>query len=134
MVLMKFVLDASAFINASALDVNEGDSYYTVSDVEEEIKDASSKGLLERLKASKALVFLSPSKEAIKIVEKAASRLGSIRHLSNTDIKVLALALDLKATLISDDFTMQNVAMDLGISFEAVLRGKIKEKKRFRKI
>lgn len=57
----------------------------------------------------------TPSKDAIDKVGTMAEKTGDIDRLSPTDIQVLALALELGAPLISDDYSIQNVAMSLAI-------------------
>ncbi|HEX69286.1 MAG TPA: hypothetical protein ENG10_03210, partial [Candidatus Bathyarchaeota archaeon] len=51
-----------------------------------------------------------------------SKRTGDFKYLSQADIEVLALALQLKnsgenPTVVTDDYSMQNVANKLGIEF-----------------
>ena len=51
-----------------------------------------------------------------------SKRTGDFKYLSQADIEVLALALQLKSlgenpTVVTDDYSMQNVANKLGIEF-----------------
>ena len=59
-----------------------------------------------------------PREEYVKRVEEAAEELGE--ELSETDVQVLALALELGAPLVTDDAGVQNVACFLEIPFEGV--------------
>jgi UPF0271 protein len=43
--------------------------------------------------------------------------MGEAQSLSETDISVLALTHQLEATLISDDYSVQNLADELGLSY-----------------
>jgi len=57
-----------------------------------------------------------PSKEGIAKVKSTAEKTGDIDRLSPTDLEVLALAVDLRATLITDDYSIQNTANTLGLN------------------
>jgi UPF0271 protein len=73
-----------------------------------------------------------PLPATLRKVMDAASRTGDSTRISPTDAEVLALALDLQATVLTDDYSLQNVAAYLGIPYRAVgLRG-IKEIRKWR--
>lgn len=63
------------------------------------------------------LYIVQPKAESISSVRKAASETGDLEELSRTDIEVLAVALELGATVVTDDFAIENVASRLGIRF-----------------
>ncbi len=75
--------------------------------------------------------FLDPKEKYIKKVKKEASKIGYLEKLSETDIDVLALALERKGAILTNDFAIQNVARRLGIRFEG--EKKIKRYKKRRK-
>lgn len=58
--------------------------------------------------------------ESIERVREAAGHSGDLGRLSPVDLSVLALALDLDATIWSDDYSIQNVARIMGIGFRPV--------------
>lgn len=60
------------------------------------------------------------SKESLEKVEAAARRSGDLGRLSPVDMTVLALALDVGGTILSDDYSIQNVARIMGIGFRPV--------------
>ncbi len=68
-----------------------------------------------------------PSRRAVEDVIKAAEATGDLSKLSKVDIKLIALALELNAVLVTDDFAMQNVAEYLGIKWQPVELKGIKE-------
>lgn len=78
----------------------------------------------ELLKETGLMIYL-PSKEAINQVKKTARDTGDEARLSVADIEILALALgfnkdlDRKATILTDDYSIQNVASTLQIQFQA---------------
>ena len=71
---------------------------------------------------------LEPGEEALKEVLAAASSTGDGRRLSPVDVEVLAAALVLSSRgevhLLTDDVSMQNVAMRLGISAAGAIVGR----------
>ncbi len=69
---------------------------------------------LEMLFATRVRVS-SPSERALRKVEEAAEGTGDSRRLSQTDREILALALDLGYELITDDYSIQNVAKVMGV-------------------
>lgn len=53
-------------------------------------------------------------------VREFAKKSGDLGRLSPVDISVLALAIDLNGTILSDDYSIQNVARIIGIPCNAV--------------
>ena len=98
----------------------------TVPKVEEEIRKNSM--ILVRFKTALEngkLKVKAPSEEFLNKVKASASKVGDSFILSETDIQLLALALELKATgytpqIVTDDYSIQNVATQLGIEFLAL--------------
>lgn len=60
------------------------------------------------------------TKESIDKVSETAKKSGDIGRLSPVDITVLALAVDVGGTVMTDDYSIQNVARMMGIPFKAV--------------
>ena len=62
-----------------------------------------------------------PSEESLKEIRKVAATVGDVHLLSETDIQVLALALESKNAgnpeIVTDDYSIQNVASKLGLEF-----------------
>jgi UPF0271 protein len=116
------VADASVFITGKSL---EGE-IITVPAVEKELKDIRSKS---RLHISDVRVE-SPSADALKRARSAAEATGDILVLSQTDLDVLAKAVEYGATLATDDYAMQNVALHLGLRVEPVSQPLIRKKMR----
>jgi len=74
---------------------------------------------LELLLATKIRVS-SPSKRSLDRVFKESEMTGDSRRLSMTDKELLALALDLGYELLSDDYSIQNIAKVLGVPCKGV--------------
>jgi len=67
----------------------------------------------------------APSQEFLSQVKVSASKMGDSFKLSETDMQLLALAQELKAAgytpqIVSDDYSIQNVATQLGMEFSAL--------------
>ncbi|MBR7124591.1 MAG: nucleic acid-binding protein [Candidatus Methanomethylophilaceae archaeon] len=60
------------------------------------------------------------SSEAMKKVEEAARKTGDLGRLSPVDMSVIALALDVDGTVLSDDFSILNVCTVMGIPNRSV--------------
>ena len=60
------------------------------------------------------------TKDSVEKVTAAARKSGDLGRLSPVDITVLALALDTQGTILSDDYSIQNVSRIMGIPFRPV--------------
>jgi UPF0271 protein len=118
---MRAVLDTSAIIYLQ--DFRKFDEIFIPALVAEEVKDRLSTMKLEALNAKR----LEPDKKFLEDVEAVAKKTGDLEKLSRADIQVLALAKELKATIISDDYNIQNIAKKLKIEFLPVSSKGIKE-------
>ena len=107
---MRSVLDSSAFFTAATF---EGE-LYTTSSVISELRDLPSKARSDLLREA-GLQVMDPDRESVSRVRENAVARGEGGVLSPTDIEVLALALQLQACIMSDDYALQNVARYLSI-------------------
>jgi UPF0271 protein len=123
------IIDSSAIINS---EISFDEVVFSVPEIVYEIKDQKSRILLDSLIFSGKIKFLEPSKKSLNKIRRTAGKLGCFRRLSDVDIKVLALAYELEGVLITDDYTMQNIAKYLNIPFEGICRGTIKDIKNFK--
>ncbi len=64
-------------------------------------------------------------------VKEAATRTGDIGRLSPVDITVVALALDVNGTVLSDDYSIQNVCRAMGVPYRPVGMNGITKKERW---
>ncbi len=113
------VADASVFILGKRL---EGE-ILTVPSVERELRDIRSKSRLHIFNAR----VESPLVDALKRARSAAKTTGDIAVLSQTDLDVLAKAVEYGAILATDDYAVQNVALHLGLRVEPVAQPLIKK-------
>lgn len=112
---MTFVLDASIFFS----EIPAGEPAYTTPSVVAELTDIHAKYRFEVLMAA-GLSIRKPRVEDLARVDAAALRTGDAGVLSGTDRDILALALELSAVLVTDDFAVQNVAHRLGIETQSI--------------
>ena len=95
----------------------------TAPKVQEEIRGISPiSARFEMAIESKRLVVKNPSDKSLNAVKTYAKRVGDYFFLSETDLEVLALALELKEEkyiprIVSDDYSIQNVATQMGVEF-----------------
>ena len=117
---MYVVADASVFIWGKR---PEGE-LITVPAVEAELKDINAKSRLYIFEAR----VESASPQSLKAARSAAAETGDLKALSPADLEVLAKALEYQATLATDDYALQNVALHLGLKIEPIGQPRIKRK------
>jgi len=111
-----FVLDTPFFLYG--LDPSGMDGKCVISP---EVRDEVLRGFPARklgyyLEAG-VVEIASPCEESLKKAGKAAILTGDSERLSVADISVIALAIELKGTIITDDYSVQNVARVLKIEY-----------------
>ena len=107
----KFVLDTSAILSRM-YDLSSS-RFYVTNSILKEIEKGKISRYLEMAESS--LNIIDPDADSIARVKRAAQKTGDINRLSPTDIEAVALALQIGATLITDDYSMQNVSNVIGI-------------------
>ena len=81
---------------------------------------------LELLLATRVRVS-SPSRRSLEKVREAAEKTGDSRRLSEVDVELLALAHELDYELLTDDYSIQNVARTMGIDARGLDQRGIRE-------
>lgn len=123
---MKRVLDASALLSGRQFP---GD-LYTVPAVLREVRRHGLTSALEAILETQVRV-LSADASSLGRVRAVSESTGDAPRLSPADRDLLALALDLSAILVTDDYSIQNVARVLGVTYETVLAPGIREQWRW---
>ena len=119
------VLDATAFY--AGIPFSSNDSFMTTSVVYQEIQHIKMKqGILDMLQQTNRLQVRDPEKNTITIVNDIAEKTGDSQTISEQDISIIALALENKIELITDDFAVTNVANQLGIKTSSLMTQGIK--------
>ena len=120
---MVYIADASLFITRKRL---EG-SVITVPSVVEELRDENARTTMELMN-----VRVEPPLQGLKkeVISKAGITRDS-EELSGTDIDILAKALEYsrreETILVTDDFAIQNTAIQLGIRVMPAAQRKIRD-------
>ncbi|KUO41099.1 MAG: hypothetical protein APZ16_05845 [Candidatus Hadarchaeum yellowstonense] len=120
------VLDTSAVIAGLAPGLVDAEQV-TVPEVLEEARDICSKLKLETAVLAGKVRVKEPSRKSLEMVRDKVEHSGDT--VSETDVKLLALALDLKerAEIVTDDYAIQNLATMLKLPYRRVAMPGIKE-------
>ena len=119
------VLDSSAFYAGIPFSSNEP-SYITpliYNEIEHIKKDHDA---VQILIETKRLMINEPDNQFIITANNAAKKSGDFPNLSHEDISAIALSIQLKAELVTDDFAVSNVAKNLSIKVVPVMTNGIK--------
>ena len=120
-----FVLDTSAFLHGDP-SVLRG---YTTPRVVDELKSVEAHSRLWLLEES--VNVERPLPYFVRQVRRFLRRIGETR-LSETDISVLALSLQKRLPLLTDDYALQNAALLLGVGVSGLLFGRVEKVLRYR--
>ena len=94
----------------------------TTNTVYDEIQHIKRKqGALEMIQQTGRLQIRDPSKDSISIIRDTAERTGDNTTISEQDVSIIALALENKIELITDDFAVTNVAKQLKIKTSSLM-------------
>ena len=116
----KYALDAGAFYTGFVF-LSSAYRYCTTQAVFDEVKHIKrSHGAIEALIESNTLQILNSDRKSIEKVVAAARRTGDYQKLSEADISIIALALQLEIVLVTNDYEVANVASTLKIPIKSV--------------
>jgi len=116
-----YILDTSAILSGKQIDLDDAE-ILTTTGVTKEINPGGKDYFLFQVLLEKKLNIHSPSKNSIKKIDNKSLETGDSNRLSNVDKEILALALDVinegkKPIIITDDYSIQNIANNLKIEF-----------------
>ncbi|MFQ6086512.1 MAG: NOB1 family endonuclease [Candidatus Bathyarchaeia archaeon] len=120
------VLDTSAFI-AGFDPFSIVDDVYSVGAVEVELASGSLPWVrFKTAVENRKLKLRAPKAEFLDRVKESSRDVGDMLFLSDVDLQVLALALELKSAgneplIVTDDYSIQNVADQLGLEFAPLM-------------
>jgi len=119
------VLDSSAFY--AGIPFSSSEPSVTTSHVYNEIKHIKKDhDAVQILIETRRLKISDPDHRFIITVNNAAKKSGDLPNLSQEDVSIIALSLQLNAELITDDFAVSNVAKNLNIKVIPVMTSGIK--------
>jgi UPF0271 protein len=107
-----YVLDTSVLYYGK--DLPQGFECAITPGVVRELDKEGMSARLELLMATRVRVS-SPSDRSLRRVSEESEKTGDSRRLSEADKELLALALDLGYELVTDDYSIQNLARAMGI-------------------
>lgn len=89
----------------------------------EVLRELDRQGMTPALEAilGNLVSVVSPGRASVARVRAASDSTGDAPRLSPTDVQLLALALEVGATLVTDDYPMQNVGRALEVPHETIL-------------
>lgn len=118
------LLDASALIQGYQAVDPELD-HYTVPEVLGEVRDDFQRARIESAMQTGSLKVVTPNGSYADRVEEAVEEMGEVGALSEADIQLLSLGLQMKVEgrqpiIVSDDYSVQNMADRLGIPYRGL--------------
>jgi len=120
------VLDSSAFY--AGIPFSSSEPSVTTSHVYNEIKHIKKDhDAVQILIETRRLKISDPDHRFIITVNNAAKKSGDLPNLSQEDVSIIALSLQLNAELITDDFAVSNVAKNLSIKVIPIMTSGIKK-------
>jgi UPF0271 protein len=125
------VLDTSAFI-AGFDPLTVPEKQYTVPEVRRELIAGSIPWTrFQTAVENGKLTIREPKKQFTQEILEASKKVGDMRYLSEADLQVLALSLELKSEgltplIVTDDYSIQNVANKVDVEFTSLLTFGIK--------
>ncbi len=119
-----YVLDTSAIYNAT--DYPADRMLYSTPQVLKELRRVYRTERAELFVQSR-LRIAEPDRESVQWIREKAQETGDIARLSPTDIEVLSLAREMGAILVTEDYSMQNIAEAAGIEFRSLYLPPIKD-------
>ncbi len=135
-----FVFDTNIFLLGTNINVING-LIYTTPSILDEIrvekyleKNRNILNIIEAAISNKKLVIKQPSYKFVQIIEDQSLITGDVRALSKADKELLALALELLNTenqeviVYTNDYSMENVCMQLNIPYSPLKKEGIKHK------
>ncbi len=114
-----YVLDTSALLSGREFP---GGALYTTSSVLDEMRPGGRMRRKLDFYLETKIKVREAAPQAIAKVMECAARTGDEARISETDAQVLALALDIggEAVILTDDYSIQNLAKTLGVKYASM--------------
>ncbi len=123
----KYVLDATVFIgyDFQLLQKLENSQFYTTPSILNELKDFKSRMNFKVLQETKKIIISHPDYKDLILTQKKIEKIDPNTLLSSSDIEILALSWRIGATLITNDYRLQNLAILLNTAIDNLSGKKI---------
>lgn len=127
-----FVVDTSAVLSGRILNIGDAEIVTSLK-ISKELKPGGRDYRNFQYLKEKGLKIIQPEEEIVKKVVKTCKKYGEKERLSDADIELLAISYqlqneDYKPVILTDDFSIQNIAEILKIEYQNINQRKIKEK------
>ena len=120
------ILDASAFYAGVPFGAHE--NWNTTPEIYEEVKHIKKNhDILHTMIETGRLRIKEPKEESIQKAIRVSKKTGDFAQLSEQDISVLALSLEVNGEIITDDFAVSNVAKYLEIHVQPIMTRGIRD-------
>ncbi len=123
----KYVVDANVFIHGSSRNL-PFEEIVTVPAVTAELESVEARNRFE----SQDVTIQEPSRSSVATVKDVGDELGV--GLSETDTELVALAYEIDAVLVTDDYAMQNIAGRLDVETRTFLQDGIEDVKKWKTV
>ena len=120
---MKLILDSSAILSGKLFSGE--DELYTSPTISSEMQKSEMSVQFNYL-LDAGLRIMAPSESSIRKIREGAHKTGDINRLSEPDIELLGLALELEGIILTNDYSIQNLACELNIRFLSPTEDEIK--------
>jgi len=120
-----YILDTSAILSGKPLIFEKG-IMVTSNGVSNELQPGGRNYNNFQILLEKGLIVKTPLKSSMKKIEEIIKETGDLGRLSETDKEILALSIEInnqnekQAIILTDDYSIQNVANNLNIIFEPI--------------
>ena len=120
-----FILDTSAILSGKPINLDNA-TVVTAQSISKELKPGGRDYRSFQFLIERGLSIQSPSRESTDKIKKISDKTGDKNRLSKNDIEILALALDItqdnkkEVIILTDDYSIQNVAHVLNIKFDTI--------------
>lgn len=127
-----YILDTSALIHGFYPQIVKGEHYITPN-VISELSKSKLRDFIDLCLLLGKLILRSPKNEYIELIKQKANVSGDLWDLSETDLSIMALALELKEEgkdpiIVSDDYSLQNLCSLLSLKFKPMMTKGIKKR------
>lgn len=127
-----YVIDTSAILSGKPLNFSDAEILTTFS-MSSELKPGGKDYQNFMYLKDKGLKFQSPSEKSIDFIKTTSKKTGDFGRISKVDLEILALAWDLNkqgfnCIILSDDYSIQNIASELDLKFESIAQKGITKK------
>ena len=120
------ILDASAFY--AGVPFRSSEDCYTTSLVYDEIQHIKKNhDVLGTLLETNRLKIREPGEQSTHTAIKAAKETGDFPQLSKQDVSIIALGIETKGQIITDDFAISNVGKNIGLVISPIMTKGIKD-------